>query len=186
MQKLASLRSPIQASRGVVLPIVLVVMVVMTMLVITQVRRATVDERLAGNTSRTIAGEAMAQSLLRYCEAELQRDPRLWDGVVMSTAFTATPAHRSGVWAQTADVMTMDATLTPAGAQANGAQCIIEDATSELGCTTTQTRTNMGEGGCLNQYFRKYRITSRVITNDSTAFLTRSYLSQSELRLSIF
>ena len=96
MQKLASLRSPIHASRGVVLPIVLVVLVVMTTLVITQVKRATVDERLAGNTSRTIAGEAMAQSLLRYCEAELQREPRLWDGVVMSTDFTASPAHRSG------------------------------------------------------------------------------------------
>ena len=186
MQKLASLRSQTQASRGVVLPIVLVVLVVMTTLVITQVKRATVDERLAGNTSRTIAGEAMAQSLLRYCEAELQREPRLWDGVVRSTDFTTTPAHRSGVWTQTADVITMDASLTPTGTQANVSQCIIEDATSELGCTNTQTRTNMGEEGCLNRYFRKYRITSRVIVDDSTAFLTRSFLSQSELRLSVF
>lgn len=186
MKKPASCHFGLQSSRGVVLPIVLVVLVVMTTLVITQVKRATVDERLAGNTSRTIAGEAMAQSLLRYCEAELQRDPRLWDGVVMSTAFTVTPAHRSGVWNQTADILTMDQSLRPAGTPNNSAQCIIEDAISELGCSNTQTRTNMGEGGCLNRYFRKYRLTARYIAPDSTAFLTRSFLSQSELRLSIF
>ena len=67
---------------GIVLPVVLVVLVVVTTLVLTQVRRGTVDERLAGNWSRSISGETGAESTLRWCEMELQREPRLWDGVI--------------------------------------------------------------------------------------------------------
>ena len=39
---------------GVVLPIVLVILTVLTGLVVTQVRRSTVDERLAANTRESI------------------------------------------------------------------------------------------------------------------------------------
>ena len=56
------------AQRGVILPIVLVVMMVVTTLVLTQVKRGTVDERLAGNWSRVVSGETAAESLLRMCE----------------------------------------------------------------------------------------------------------------------
>lgn len=167
---------------GVVLPVVLVMLLVFTTLVLTQVRRGTIDERLAGNTSRVIAGDTMAQSVLRYCEAELQSDPRLWDGVVLASAFTTAPAYRSSVPANSR--LTMDATLVPPGATA--ATCIIEDATEELGCSRTQTQTQVGAAGCRNPYFRKYRVTSSVVVPDATAFGARTFLSQSELRLSVF
>ena len=74
--------------RGVILPIVLVVMMVVTTLVITQVRRATVDERLAGNWSRLVSGETAAESMLRLCEhvvINVERDR--WDSKYQSTDF---------------------------------------------------------------------------------------------------
>ncbi len=167
---------------GVVLPVVLVMLLVFTTLVLTQVRRGTVDERLAGNTSRVIAGDTMAQSVLRYCEAELQNDPRLWDGVVLASAYTATPAYKSNIPANSK--LTMGASLVPPGATT--ASCVIEDATDELGCSRTQTQTQAGAAGCRNPYFRKYRVTSSVVVPDATAFGARTFLSQSELRLSVF
>jgi Tfp pilus assembly protein PilX len=94
---------------GVVLPVVLVVLVVVTTLVLTQVRRGTVDERLAGNWSRSISGETSAESTLRWCEMELQREPRLWDGVVLAANFAATPAWRTNTWNQAASILTIDA-----------------------------------------------------------------------------
>ena len=91
---------------GVVLPVVLVVLVVVTTLVLTQVRRGTVDERLAGNWSRSISGETSAESTLRWCEMELQREPRLWDGVILAANFAATPAWRTNTWNQAASILT--------------------------------------------------------------------------------
>ena len=169
---------------GIVLPVVLVVLVVVTTLVLTQVRRGTVDERLAGNWSRSISGETSAESTLRWCEMELQREPRLWDGVIRAADFTATPAWRTNTWNQAASILTIDANLRPPGSTA--AACIIEDATEELGCNTTQTQDAMGGAGCRSPYFRKYRITSQVIFPDATAFGNVTYRSQSEVRLTVF
>jgi hypothetical protein len=169
---------------GIVLPVVLVVLVVVTTLVLTQVRRGTVDERLAGNWSRSISGETSAESTLRWCEMELQREPRLWDGVVLAADFAATPAWRTNTWNQAASILTVDANLRPPGATA--AACIIEDATEELACTATQTQDAMGGSGCRSPYFRKYRITAQVIFPDATAFGNVAYRSQSEVRLTVF
>ena len=44
---------------GVVLPIVLVILTVLTGLVVTQIRRSTIDERLAANTRETVCLTAL-------------------------------------------------------------------------------------------------------------------------------
>jgi Tfp pilus assembly protein PilX len=174
---------PINQS-GIVLPVVLVVLVVVTTLVLTQVRRGTVDERLAANWSRQISGEAAAESTLRYCESELLLDPRQYDSahgnVVVSRDNTAPdPVWRdNALWAQVGAIgLTLAADLRPPGA--TSAACLIEDATAELNtCTTTGKQ-------CQQSYWRKYRINAQVIFPDATAFGNVVYRSQSEIRLNI-
>ena len=56
---------------GVVLPVVLVVLTVLTGLIVTQIRRGAMDERLAGNTRETVNLDGAAQTVLRWCEARL-------------------------------------------------------------------------------------------------------------------
>ena len=124
-----------------------------------------------------------AMALQRFGVGKRYSEAAIFNGVVYLAGMVP-ECESDDIRSQTADVLTMGSDLVPPNA--SGAQCIIEDATTELGCAPTQTRSNMGEGGCLNRYFRKYRVTSRVIVPDSTAFLNRSFLSQSELRLSIF
>jgi Tfp pilus assembly protein PilX len=52
---------------GVVLPVVLVVLTVLTGLVVTQIRRAALDERLAGNTRESVQLDSAVQTVLRWC-----------------------------------------------------------------------------------------------------------------------
>ncbi len=54
---------------GVVLPVVLVVLTVLTGLIVTQVRRNAMDERLAANTRETVQLDNSVQTVLRWCEA---------------------------------------------------------------------------------------------------------------------
>jgi Tfp pilus assembly protein PilX len=165
--------------RGVVLPIVLIVMMVVTMLIVTQVRRGTVDERLAGNWSRAISGQTAAESVLRWCEAVvLNTESRLWDGVLPSENFVATPAWRSNIQANL--IKTVPANDLPTGATV--ATCIIEDATNELGGDQFQGNTDMGTAGIRDRYLRKFRFTTAVTFADATAFGNVTYRSQSEVR----
>jgi hypothetical protein len=168
---------------GIVLPVVLVVLVVVTTLVLTQVRRGTVDERLAANWSRVISGETAAESTLRWCEMEVRGEPRFYDLVVLAADHVATPSWRSNLWNQPDSILTIDANLRPPGA--TSAACIVENATEELGCNSTQGQDDMGGTGCRSPYFRKYRITAQVIFPDATALGNVVYRSQSEVRLTI-
>ena len=61
---------------GVVLPIVLVILTVLTGLVVTQIRRSTVDERLAANTRETVLLDSAVQTALRWCEARIIAAPK--------------------------------------------------------------------------------------------------------------
>lgn len=165
--------------RGVILPIVLVVMMVVTTLVLTQVRRGTVDERLAGNWSRVISGQTAAESVLRWCEAVvLNQESRLWDNVLPSQQFQATPAWKSNINANL--IKTVPANDLPPGATA--ATCIIEDATTELGGDQFQGSNDIGTAGIRDRYLRKFRFTTAVTFADATAFGNVVYHSQSEVR----
>jgi Tfp pilus assembly protein PilX len=172
---------------GVVLPIVLVVMMVVTTLVLTQVRRGTVDERLAGNWSRAISGQTAAESLVRYCEARLfannNDEARKWKQYAnrpISENFVGTPAWDSNLNAN--QIITVEANLLPVGATA--ATCVVEDATSELQGGVYQLDQNPG-AGISDPYLWKYRITATVIFADATLFGNVTYRAQSEVRFLI-
>ena len=89
-----------QRQRGVILPIVLVVMMVVTTLVITHVRRGIVDERLASNWSNSISSQTATESVLRLCELRvLTVERHAWDTPLPSTQFniSGVPAWKSNV-----------------------------------------------------------------------------------------
>ncbi len=174
---------------GIVLPIVLVVMMVVTMLVVTQVRRGTVDERLAANWSRAISGQTAAESLVRYCEAELfrtqagipykaARDWKLSPNTARSENFQATAAWASNLAAN--QYITIQPDLLPPGATA--AICVVEDATNELLGGRHQGGPNPGTTGINDPYLWKFRLTVVVTFTDSTAFGNVIYRAQSEVR----
>jgi len=76
---------------GVVLPIVLVVLTVLTGLIVAQVRRSAVDERLAANATETVQLDSAVQTVLRWCEARIVNAP--FDTAVVAPGMT-TPAWR--------------------------------------------------------------------------------------------
>jgi Tfp pilus assembly protein PilX len=174
-----------RSQKGVILPIVLVVMMVVTTLVLTQVKRGTVDERLAGNWSRLVSGETAAESLLRLCEhvvLNVERDR--WDNQYLSTYFQNTPAWKTPLaQLDPAKYKTFTANVLPAGA--SGGTCIIENATSELNAIMDQgsdTEHSGTAGSGMNPNLRKYRFTTAVTFNDGTAFGGVTYRSLSEIR----
>ena len=180
MKKIASSR----IQRGVILPIVLVVMMVVTTLVLTQVKRGTVDERLAGNWSRVVSGETAAESLLRLCEhTVINVDWKYAKWWYPSTNFTATPAWKVPLpQLDPTKVKIFTDTLPPG---ATGAYCVIEDATSELGTVknfTGENEQNQQLGAGKNANLMKHRFTTAVTFADGTAFGGVTYHSQSEIR----
>ena len=85
---------------GVVLPVVLVVLTVLTGLVVTQIRRNAVDERLAANTRETVQLDNAVQTVLRWCEARVTLAPLRTIVVVPGTTTVFPPGIRlSPNWA---------------------------------------------------------------------------------------
>lgn len=168
--------------RGVVLPIVLVVMMIVTTLVITHVRRGTVDERLAGNWSRLISNQTVADTVVRYCElVVLSKEMYGWDTLLPSAPFNVngTAAWKSNLAPN--QIKTIPLADLPAGA--SGGTCIIENATSELELNRNQTgNSSQNSGSGIEPNMRKYRFTAAVTFPDSTAFGAVTFRSQSEVR----
>jgi hypothetical protein len=191
-QALLNLRqAPAQGMLGVVLPVVLVVLTVLTGLVVTQIRRGAVDERLAANTRESVQLDNSVQTVLRWCEAqiavaplntavvapELPPNPPAWDAASLNWNPGPTSLHFSG-----------GINILP-GLNANPA-CVIEDATCELAppiSPTGQTGASACAGnGDLDPRWRKFRITAQVATPavDMIGGI-RSMFAQSEVRLFI-
>ena len=175
---------------GVVLPIVLVILTVLTGLVVTQIRRSTVDERLAANTRETVVLDSAVQTALRWCEARVIAAPN--DTVTIAVNIDApgvppwTPTN--AMWAN--DALTLNfigSNLLP-GAPTDPV-CIIEDATCELLPPISPTGQNGGGCNGIDNRWKKFRITARVDTNaaDLVGVLNsrRSMFAQSEIRLYI-
>ena len=80
---------------GVVLPVVLVVLTVLTGLVVTQIRRNAVDERLAANTRESIQLDSAVQTILRWCEAAVTVAPQNVHTVPLE------PANQPPAWDRT-------------------------------------------------------------------------------------
>jgi hypothetical protein len=62
----------IALQKGVVLPVVLVILVILTALVVTQVRRTTIDQRMAVNAQESVALESAAKAVLEEATDELE------------------------------------------------------------------------------------------------------------------
>jgi hypothetical protein len=165
---------------GVVLPVVLVILTVLTGLVVTQVRRGTTDERLAANARESVQLDGAAQTVLRICEESVVRTPF---NIVNVVGNATTPAwHIAGNWADASSFNVTGMTLVPG--MSGDPACVIEDATSEL--QLHFGRRGIGEAGgvTIDPRWRKYRITARIrIDAPDLPGGVREMMSQSELRL---
>lgn len=185
--------SPRPASRGFVLPVVLVVLVVMTTVVLFNIRRGAVDERLATNVRQFVTMETAATYALRYCEIMLTVSPpgraalpglpdppnvvaappnngppawRQWANWKITPAGLPNPLHQTVVLAP--DLL---------GLEVQRAECLFEDATSEL--VVLNTTPNVANNATdVPPNWQKYRITAEV----QGVGVARA---QSELRISL-
>lgn len=180
-------------SAGVVLPIVLVILVILTALVVTQVRRTTVDQRMATNAQESIALEAAAKAVLGWCEVELQRANRGTAGVRMPRSMVAPPNTATAPW-QTGANWGASSYEPAAGLtfvnNLTFAQCLIEEATDELEGGVSNT-SNLA-APTTDCRWRKYRTTAqvRITAPDLPANAAlgvpageRAYFVQGEMRL---
>jgi Tfp pilus assembly protein PilX len=165
---------------GVVLPVVLVILTVLTGLVVTQVRRGTTDERLAANARESVLLDGAVQTYLRICEDAVMRTPF---NIVNVAGTTATPAWRiANNWT---DANSLNVTgMTLVTGMSGDPTCIVEDATCELQPPISPT--GMNSSGCngIDSRWRKFRITARIrIDAPDLPGGFREMMSQSELRL---
>lgn len=173
---------------GVVLPIVLVILTVLTGLVVTQIRRSTVDERLSANTRETVVLDSAVQTALRWCEARIVAAP--FDTVTIAVNIDApgippwTP--NNATWADDAQSLNFVGSNLLPGAGPDPV-CIIEDATCELVPPISPTGQNGSGCNGIDSRWRKFRITARVDrqAQDLVGALnaTRSMFAQSEIRV---
>ena len=181
------LASPFRFSRskGVVLPIVLIILVILTALVVTQVRRTTVDQRMAANAQESVALDTAAKAVLSWCEADIQRANR-GNGTNMPRSMPAPPDNTAtAAWLVQANWTNSSYTPTSGTPLANvaAATCLIEDATDEL----------EGDiGGIRECRWKKYRTTAQVLAPApdlparAVPFVPagfRAYFAQGEMRL---
>jgi hypothetical protein len=182
---------PTRPQGGFVLAVVLVLMVSLTLLVLTQVRRATVGQVLTVNSSEFILAETAAQSVLRYCEAAVMRSVGQPDSVRVTTPGERTnndpPAWRSAdKWTASGVSFTNGGVTFP---KVTAYSCLYEDATGDLVPSPMANDINaesIAVGGIcdvqpgLNPRLCKYRITARVTLDGG-----RLLHLQSEIRFAI-
>ena len=172
-------RGPRRTS-GVVLPVVLVVLTVLTGLVVAQMRRTSTDERLAANVRESVMLDNAVQTALRWCEWQVIERPR---NTVNVAGTPATPAWRIDAnWSDATSLNFAGTALAPG--QSDDPACIIEDATCELQPPISPT--GMDTAGCngIDSRWRKFRITARVrVTAPDLPDGVREMMAQSELRL---
>ncbi len=141
---------------GFVMPIALILLIVFTALVASQMQRALLDERMAGNSKENIVADSAAQTVLRWCELQLTNAP---DSIV---TVDAPPRVNSASWTDTTN-WSPATTFTVTGVTLPGVtahSCLVEKADSELGSMVSDSGDPMDPGG--RARWIKYRITARV------------------------
>jgi Tfp pilus assembly protein PilX len=165
---------------GVVLPVVLIVLTVLTGLVVTQVRRSAIDERLAANATETVLLDSAAQTVLRWCEARIVTQPF---ATALADPSTTTPPWRVAAnWTNT--TKSLDFTTAGLPGITGAPACVIEEATCEL--TPPISPTGQTATGCngIDPRWRKYRITARVAVPALDMMGGNRFMfAQSELRI---
>lgn len=173
---------------GVVLPVVLVVLTVLTGLVVTQIRRNAVDERLAGNTRESIQLDSAVQTVLRWCEAVVTTRPQNV-ATVNTEPPTAPPAwdRFSANWTPGPTSFNFLGTAAQLGLPSTDIDpsCVIEAATCELLPPISPTGQTSTACGGIDPRWRKFRITARVSMPAPDMGGSRFVFAQSEVRLFI-
>jgi Tfp pilus assembly protein PilX len=147
--------TPQSLQQGIVLPTVLIMIVILTSLVITQVRRSTVDQQLAVNSREYAFAEAAVQTVLRRCEAEL-----LEVGDAAASA-AGNPAWRDPAeWVNKTLVIDSDVPNRVVFPAVNDYGCLLENATAEMPPASSP---DSFSAEARDDGMRKYRITARVV-----------------------
>lgn len=174
--------------RGIVLPVVLVMLVLMTIVVLFVSRRGAIDERLAENIRSVVATDNMAQYALRRCEWWLWTSPpgkQLALGapasLMVANALGAQNNWTSADWSAQANTMPTTFMGWPPTAGTPTARCLVEDASGELAPPMHASTT--GNGMQAENTWRKFRLTAEVVTNLSGG--VRVARAQSEVRMQI-
>jgi Tfp pilus assembly protein PilX len=169
-------------SRGVVLPVVLVILTILTGLVVTQLQRNTIDERLAANARETLMIDGALQTALRWCEYRVTVRPR---ETQLAAGDGTTPAWNIAANWGDATSLNFTGMVLVAGAALEPA-CVIEDVTDELVPVTTGRSGRVEARAGIDPRFRKYRVTARVrVAAPEMANGWREMMAQSDLRLYI-
>ncbi len=143
-------------SKGFVLPVSLILLVIITGIIAAQMQRAYQDERMAANSRERIVADNAAQTVLRWCELQLSNVPE--------SVVTVDAPGRAAVAAwQVAGNWTPAKTFKIAGVTLPGVvdhACLVEQADSELFASVSDS----GDPGDPTGKSRwlKYRITARV------------------------
>jgi Tfp pilus assembly protein PilX len=170
--------------RGIVLPVVLVMLLLMTITVLFLMRRGTVDELLASNVRQVVTLDTAAQLALRSCELWLWRStPGLapLPGFPNPPAVVPAPAaNQTAAWQVNDNWTNSGATLPLAdfGPGVTAARCLFEDATAELEINVGNV-SNTAPGLTLDGTWRKYRITAEVVGNGTFS------RAQAEVRMNV-
>ena len=143
-------------NKGFVLPVSLILLVIITALVATQLQRALLDERMAANSRENIVADGAAQTVLRWCELQLTNAP---DSIV---TVPAPGRGGSAAWKQAANWDPANS-FTVTGVDLPGVQshaCLVERADGELFSSISDSGDPADPGG--RERWIKYRVTARV------------------------
>ncbi len=164
------------AQRGLVLPVVLLLLVLITMVVAAQLRRGIIDERLAGSLRTHAVADSAVQTVLRWCELRVGAAPNETNAILA-------PARVAGAVPPWREAANWDPgnnrTFRITGVTVTGASdfaCLIERADDELVSSISDTGFSIDPGD--RERWQKFRITARVL-RQAGGF----EYAQSELRL---
>jgi Tfp pilus assembly protein PilX len=166
-----------------VLVTALVLLMVLTILGITALKRGINEERTSRATRRFVTAETAALTALRWCEAEILRNPR---GQVTVPATNAGDIPAWSVPGNWAAGKALSITGTAALLPGYNFACLIEDARTDLVAPLTygggSVESNANNTGAeISSRMIKYRVTVRVQTSTAMDASPPLFL-QSELR----
>lgn len=185
--------SDLLRQRGIVLPVVLVMLVLMTSVVLYMMRRGAIDERMAANMRGNTTVDAAAAYTLRFCETALwQRPPGVEPAAgVTDNPVPSVPAPPTGnpaawqvdaLWNDANLRITLPNSLLGANMpDVTQAWCLIEDATPELDPAPIELASNVSGAPVQDNTLRKFRITAEVVAPG--AGVDRVSRMQSEVRM---
>lgn len=156
--RLSNAKRGTRLQHGLVLPVVLFLLVVVTIVVSTQLRRALLDERLATTLRSNAVSDSALQTVLRWCELRLSMAPLATQSISAPTrASSSTPAW--GVAANWVPASTFSFSgVTLPGVVGNA--CLIERADGELAASISDT--GFAADPADTERWLKFRITARV------------------------